>query len=123
MVDINVPTIPMVFKNIGIQQNTPYLSRITNDMFLLYTVFHSILDEEERSTVGTSIYYSKQRKSELKDYLGREIINIGTSNSNEFSIDVSYGLKISNFYTMSVTIRYIRLDLLNNLANLDPVKC
>lgn len=36
---------------------TPYLGKITDDVFLLNGTFHTYLGEEERSALGVSIYY------------------------------------------------------------------
>ncbi len=87
---------------------TPYMSKLTNDVFLLYAAYHKFLGEEERSTISASIYYFNMGEVNLTDITG---IDMGTTKPNEFSIDVAYGLKLTDTYSMAVTGRFIRSDL------------
>ncbi|WP_419870329.1 type IX secretion system outer membrane channel protein PorV [Chryseobacterium sp. CT-SW4] len=90
---------------------TPYMSKLTNDVFLLYGSFHKFLGQEERSTISASIYYFNMGEVDLTQLVGSEVTSMGTSKPNEFSIDVAYGLKLSDSYSMAVTGRFIRSDL------------
>lgn len=90
---------------------TPYMGRLTNDVFLLYGAFHKFLGQEERSTISASIYYFNMGQVDLTQLVGTEVASMGTSQPNEFSIDVAYGLKLSDSYSMAVTGRFIRSDL------------
>lgn len=101
---------------------TPYMSKITNDIFLLYAGYHTFLDSEERSTLGASIYYFNMGQVDLTKLVGSQVTNEGSVTPNEFSLDVSYGLKLSDTYSMAVTGRYIRSDFgnFNSDSNLKP---
>lgn len=90
---------------------TPYMGKLTNDVFLLYGAYHQFLGDDERSTISASIYYFNMGEVDLTDIVGNEVQNLGTSKPNEFSIDVAYGLKLSDTYSMAVTGRFIRSDL------------
>ncbi|MET3036164.1 type IX secretion system outer membrane channel protein PorV [Chryseobacterium sp. NRRL B-14859] len=90
---------------------TPYMGKLTNDVFLLYAAFHKFLGQEERSTISASIYYFNMGQVDLTQLVGTEVASMGTSKPNEFSIDVAYGLKLSDSYSMAVTGRFIRSDL------------
>ncbi len=90
---------------------TPYMSKLTNDVFLLYAAYHQFLGEEERSTISASIYYFNMGSVDLTRLVGTEVIQDGTAKPNEFSLDISYGLKLSDTYSMAVTGRFIRSDL------------
>lgn len=90
---------------------TPYMSKLTNDVFLLYGAYHQFLGDEERSTVSASIYYFNMGSVDLTKLVGTEVVSEGTAKPNEFSIDVAYGLKLSDYYSMAVTGRFIRSDL------------
>ena len=90
---------------------TPYMGKLTNDVFLLYGAFHKFLGQDERSTISASIYYFNMGQVDLTQLVGTEIASMGTSKPNEFSIDVAYGLKLSDSYSMAVTGRFIRSDL------------
>ncbi len=90
---------------------TPYMSKLTNDVFLLYGAYHQFLGDEERSTISASIYYFNMGSVDLTKLVGSEVVQEGTAKPNEFSFDVAYGLKLSDTYSMAVTGRYIRSDL------------
>lgn len=90
---------------------TPYMSNLTNDVFLLYGAFHKFIGQEERSTISASIYYFNMGQVDLTQLVGNDIASMGTSKPNEFSLDVAYGLKFSDSYAMAVTGRFIRSDL------------
>lgn len=90
---------------------TPYMSKLTNDVFLLYGAYHQFLGQEERSTISASIYYFNMGEVDLTRISGSEVVSDGIAKPNEFSIDVAYGLKLSDYYSMAVTGRFIRSDL------------
>lgn len=91
---------------------TPYMSKLTNDVFLLYGAYHQFLGDEERSTISASLYYFNMGEVELTRLGVNNVIESGgTVKPNEFSIDVAYGLKLSDYYSMAVTGRFIRSDL------------
>lgn len=101
------------YSGVGISY-TPYLSEITDDVFLLNGTFYTYLGEEERSTVAASVYYFNLGQVDLTELVGGEIASLGQAKPNEFAVDVSYGLKLSDYYGMAVAARYIRSDLFNN---------
>jgi hypothetical protein len=90
---------------------TPYMSKLTNDAFLLYGAYHQFLGDEERSTISASIYYFNMGSVDLTKLVGTEVVQEGTAKPNEFSIDIAYGLKLTDTYSMAVTGRFIRSDL------------
>jgi len=91
---------------------TPYMSKLTNDVFLLYGSYHQFLGDEERSTISASVYYFNMGEVELTELRGDgNIQSNGVVKPNEFAIDLAYGLKLSDTYSMAVTGRYIRSDL------------
>ena len=47
--------------------------------------------------------------------VGTEIVGTGFAKPNEFAIDLSYGLRLTDNYSMAVTGRFIRSDLFNNI--------
>lgn len=87
---------------------TPYMGKLTNDVFLLYGAYHQFLGDEERATISASLYYFNMGAVDLTDITG---VSSGTAKPNEFSIDVAYGLKLTDTYSMAVTGRFIRSDL------------
>ena len=108
----NAAKYPFSQTTAGIGVNyTPYMSKLTNDVFLLYGAYSQFLGQEERSTLSASIYYFNMGEVDLTRISGSEVVSDGIAKPNEFSIDVSYGLKLSDYYSMAVTGRYIRSDL------------
>ncbi len=90
---------------------TPYMNKLTNDIFLLYGTYHQFLGDDERSTISASIYYFNMGAVDLTKLVGDKVQSDGVAKPNEFSIDVAYGLKLSDTYSMAVTGRFIRSDL------------
>ncbi len=94
---------------------TPYMSSITDDVFLLNASFYTFLGQEERSTLSASLYYFNIGEIDLTELVGTQIVNTGIAKPNEFAFDLSYGLRLSDTYSMAVTGRFIRSDLFNNI--------
>ena len=90
---------------------TPYMSKLTNDVFLLYAAYSTMLGDDDRSSLSASIYYFNMGEVDLTELVGSEVQQRGTAKPNEFSLDVAYGLKLSDSYSMAVTGRFIRSDL------------
>jgi len=91
---------------------TPWLRELTNDVFLGGFTFANRIDE--RSAWAASLKYFNLGQIDLTDINGAPE---GTEKLNEFSVDGSYSLKLSETYSMGVTLRYIRSDLGIESAN------
>ena len=90
---------------------TPYMSKLTSDVFLLYGSFYTFLGDDERSTLSASLYYFNMGEVNLTELdAGNNIRDNGTVKPNEFSIDLAYGLKLTDNYSMAVTGKFIRSD-------------
>ncbi len=97
---------------------TPWLRTLTNDIFLGgFTVANRL---NERSAWAASLKYFNLGEIQLTDNIGNPL---GVENLNEFSLDGSYSLKLSDYFGMGVTMSYIRSDLAINSTNssLGPV--
>ncbi len=103
---------------------TPWMGKLTNDVFLLYLGFNTMLGEEDRSSLSASIYYFNMGEVDLTTLVAGtgEISSLGTAKPNEFSIDVAYALKLSDTYSMAVTGRYIRSDLSGGIGSESTLK-
>jgi hypothetical protein len=97
---------------------TPWLRALTSDVFLGGFSFANKIDD--RSAWATSLKYFNLGQIDLTDINGAPQ---GTEKLNEFSLDGSYSLKLSENYAMGVTMRYIRSDLGIKSANstINPV--
>ncbi len=93
---------------------TPYLSELVNDIKIINATFYNKIND--RSAFGVSLKYFG-----LGDiYLTREDGSPnGTVSPNEFYIDGSYALKLSNTFSMGVSMRFILSDLKLETSNND----
>ncbi len=93
---------------------TPYLSSLVNDIALLNGSFYNRINE--RSAWGASIKYFSLGDIELRDNAN----DIGlTVRPNEFAIDISYALRLSDHFSMAVAGRYLSSDLKIQSENID----
>jgi len=91
---------------------TPWLRELTDDVFLGGFTFANRIDE--RSAWAASLKYFNLGEIDLTDING---LPVGVEKLNEFSVDGSYSIKLSESYAMGVTLRYIRSDLGIESAN------
>ena len=85
---------------------TPYLTSIANDISLgQITYFNRI---NERSAFAGSLRYFGLGDIELTDAVGQPL---NTVSPNEFALDGSYSLKLSDRFAMGIGARYIRSSL------------
>ena len=88
---------------------TPYLSKLVNDIFLGNVTYYKKLNE--RSAWATSFKYFSLGDIQFNEIIGGTIVDQGIEKPNELTLDISYSLKLSEFFSMSVVARYIRSDL------------
>lgn len=92
---------------------TPYLSELVNDIFLGNLSYYNRINE--RSAFASSFRYFSMGNIEARDFPD-EIARI--LSPNEFALDLSYSLRLSERFSMAVAGRYLRSDL--KIADLDP---
>ncbi len=85
---------------------TPYLSKLVNDINLLYLTHFAKINE--RSAYSVSMRYFGLGEINLTDINGEDI---GTVKPNEFALDAGYGMQLSPRFSMAVTLRFIVSDL------------
>lgn len=85
---------------------TPYLSKLVNDIFLGNVTYFNRLDE--RSAFAVSLkYFSLGDIEFVNDEFSEALIQ----RPNEFTIDASYALRLTDQFGMSVAMRYLSSDL------------
>jgi hypothetical protein len=85
---------------------TPYLTSIANDISLgQITYFNRI---NERSAFATSLRYFGLGDIQLTNNVGE---TLNTVNPNEFALDGSYSLKLSERFAMGIGARFVRSAL------------
>ena len=88
---------------------TPYLRQLVDDIFLgNLTYFNKI---NERSSWAISLKYFSYGNVQFNDIMAGTIIDQGSKRPNEITFDLSYSLKLSENFAMSVAGRFLRSDL------------
>lgn len=93
---------------------TPWLRNLTNDVSLTSAFVTNRINE--RSAWSASIKYFSLGSIDLTDDIG---VSLGSENPNEFALDGSYAMKLSENFSMAVGLRYIRSDLTLRIENSD----
>ncbi len=93
---------------------TPYLSNLVNDIFLGNLNYYNRINE--RSAVAASFRYFSLGDIEFRQTADGAV---NTQRPNEFTIDLSYALKLSDHFSMAVAGRYLRSDLRLQTENAD----
>ena len=92
-------------QGIGISY-TPYLSKLVNDIFLGNVTYYNKLNERGAFAVSLK-YFSLGDIEFVQDEFSEALIQ----RPNEFTVDASYALKLSDQFSMAVAMRYLRSDL------------
>ena len=87
---------------------TPWLRKLVRDVYMAHAAGYYKPGQNDRSAIGASLRYFSLGAIPLTDYVGKELMNI---NPYEMAFDLSYGMKLSDAYSMAVSLRYIRSDL------------
>ena len=95
---------------------TPYLTNLVNDMSLAQVTYYNKLNE--RSAFAGSLRYFGLGEIQLRQ-TGEPTENFQTVSPNEFAIDGSYSLKLSEKFSMAIAGRFINSNLKVALDNND----
>ena len=88
---------------------TPYLRQLVDDIFLGNLTYFSKINE--RSSWATSLKYFSYGNVQFNKMMTGTIIDQGSKRPNEITVDLSYSLKLSESFAMSVAGRFLRSDL------------
>ena len=88
---------------------TPYLSKLVDDIFLANITYFT--KNTERSAWGASLKYFSLGDIQFNDLIGNTIVQQGIERPNELTLDLSYGLKLNEKFSLAVAGRFIRSDL------------
>lgn len=85
---------------------TPYLVQLVNDISLSQITYFNRFNE--RSAFAGSVRYFSLGEIELRENIDDQAVVVKPA---EYAIDVSYALKLSDYFSMSVAGRFIRSNL------------
>ena len=88
---------------------TPYLRQLVDDIFLGNLTYFNKIDE--RSAWAASFKYFSYGNVQFNKMMAGTIIDQGSKRPNEITLDLSYSLKLSENFAMSVAGRFLRSDL------------
>ncbi|MDG2146974.1 MAG: type IX secretion system outer membrane channel protein PorV [Flavobacteriaceae bacterium] len=88
---------------------TPYLSQLVDDIFLGNLTYYRQISE--RSSWAGSLKYFSLGDIQFNEIVGGSIVDQGVQRPNELTLDISYALKLSEKFSLSVGGRFIRSDL------------
>jgi hypothetical protein len=91
---------------------TPWLRNLVGDMNLAYLSGYHKLDDLQ--SISASLRYFDLGSMLFYDSSGE---STGGSSPNEFSIDMGYTLKLSDNFSGSVSLRYIRSDIYSGTSS------
>lgn len=89
---------------------TPWLRKLDSEMNFLYLGAYKRINK--RSTAGVSLTYFTMGKIQ---HMNNEGASLGEFQPNEFALDGSYAMKLSDRMALGATIRYIHSDLTQGL--------
>ncbi len=93
---------------------TPYLSKLVNDIGLASLTYYNRFNENSAFGVGFR-YFSLGEIEFVEDEFSEPVIQ----KPNEFALDVSYSIRLSDQFGMGVGLRYLRSDLKLQRDNVD----
>ncbi|MDL2224287.1 type IX secretion system outer membrane channel protein PorV [Bacteroidales bacterium OttesenSCG-928-M06] len=97
---------------------TPWLSKLVDDIDLVYLSGFYKLGDADRHAIGASLRYFSLGNVKLTDISGNSLQDISPY---EMSIDVSYSLKATETFSLAGAFRFIYSDLGGGAAeNLNP---
>jgi hypothetical protein len=93
---------------------TPWLRSLVQDMNLAYLTGYHQLDEKQAFS-GSLRYFDLGSMDLFNDEGG----SLGSSSPNEFAVDFGYSLKLSDYWSGAVTLRFILSDIYNGIVEYD----
>jgi len=101
----NVAKMPFTDKNYGISMTyTPWLKDLVPDIFLAYLSGYAKFGKDNNQAVSASMRYFSLGNINYTDAIGN---SIGTGEPREYSFDLGYSRKLSEYLSTGLTMRYI----------------
>ena len=90
---------------------TPWLRKLVSDINLAYLAGYYRIDKTQ--VIASSLRYFSLGNILLTDQNGTDMANV---KPNEFALDFSYSRKLSDYFSGSVALRFIRTDLAGGIS-------
>ncbi len=110
----NVGKIPFSDKTYGVSMTyTPWLKDLVPDIFLAYLAGYAKFGENKEQAISASMRYFSLGNINYTDNLGNPI---GTGMPREYSFDLGYSRKLSEFLGTGVSLRYIHSAIASGVS-------
>jgi hypothetical protein len=110
----NVGKIPFSDKNYGLSMTyTPWLKDLVPDIFLAYLAGYAKFGEKKEQAISGSMRYFSLGNINYTSALGDPI---GTGMPREYSFDLGYSRRLSEFLSTGVSLRYIHSAIASGVS-------
>lgn len=110
----NVGKIPFAEKNYGVSMTyTPWLKDLVPDIFLAYLSGYAKFGEKKEQAISASMRYFSLGNINYTNSIGDAI---GTGMPREYSFDLGYSRKLSEFLSAGVSLRYIHSAIASGVS-------
>lgn len=110
----NVSKIPFTEKNYGVSMTyTPWLKDLVPDIFLAYLSGYAKFGENKEQAISGSMRYFSLGNINYTNDIGN---SIGTGMPREYSFDIGYSRKLSEFLSTGVSLRYIHSAIASGVS-------
>lgn len=111
----NVAKIPFTQKKFGVSMTyTPWLKDLVPDIWLGYVAGYGKFGENDNQAISASLRYFSLGVINFTDI---EAKPIGTGMPREFSFDVGYSRRLSEYLSTGLTLRYVHSAIATGLGN------
>lgn len=105
----NVAKLPFAPKKFGVSMTyTPWLKDLVPDIWLGYVSGYAKFGENDNQAVSASLRYFNLGDISFMD---QDAQPLGTGKPREFSLDVGYSTRLSDYLSVGLSLRYIRSAL------------
>ncbi|MES2704466.1 MAG: type IX secretion system outer membrane channel protein PorV [Bacteroidota bacterium] len=110
----NVAKMPMTDKTYGISATyTPWLKDLVPDIFLAYIAGYGKFGKENENAISASMRYFSLGNINYTDFQGNPI---GTGMPREYSFDLGYSRRLSEFLSAGLSFRYIHSAIASGVS-------
>lgn len=109
----NVGKIPFAQKKFGVSVSyTPWLRDLVPDISLSYVSGYFKFGKDDRQAISASLRYFSLGDIAYTELSNGNPVSLGTGKPREYSFDVGYSIKLSDYLSAGVGLRYIYSGLL-----------
>lgn len=113
----NVGKIPFAQKKFGVSASyTPWLRDLVPDISLSYISGYAKFGKDDRQALSASLRYFSLGDIAYTELSNGNPVSIGTGKPREYSFDLGYSIKLSDYLSVGASLRYIYSGLLVGYA-------